>query len=312
MIKNWKIWVKAIVSLILLGILLNSVELGEISTILSGCDLIYAFIAWSLIMLFILYSAVKLRFILVSAGEAISLKPAIYSCFVAQAFNQVLPGRVGGDVIKIFYLAKFALINKVDILSAVVVDRFSNLVALLIIGCIFSPFYFKGQYQWLIYLLWTGTGVLFFLILFHQYILDRLVGWFGSRIVKENEFLKQIIRLTYTAKKSLDFIFLGIIFQVVVILVNYLVGCSIGLSIPLGYYFAFIPLLMLVTLVPVSLGGLGVRELTYVYFLSLQEVTTADALSLSILLFGLLLISSIPGLLLFTVGTEKYVEISRS
>ena len=62
---------------------------------------------------------------------------------------------------------------------------------------------------------------------------------------------------------------------------------ALGLGIPFATLFALTPAALLVAMVPMSIGGWGVRELTFVYFLGTAGVSAEAALSLSIA-FGLL------------------------
>lgn len=64
-------------------------------------------------------------------------------------------------------------------------------------------------------------------------------------------------------------------------------AAALGLGIPVATLFALTPAALLVAMVPVSIGGWGVRELTFVYFLGIAGVSAEAALSLSIT-FGLL------------------------
>jgi glycosyltransferase 2 family protein len=312
MIKNWKIWIKVAVSITILTVLLRSVELGRIYQVLSGVNLLYASSALGLIFVSVLFAAFKLTKVIQSSSIRIGWSSVTRICLISQSFNQILPGRVGGDVIRIFYLAKVENLDKLKALSAVVFDRFSNLLSMLLIGCIAAPLHFLAQHQKFIYFLWGCSLVLLILLLSHSLIFSKIESIIGKHLTGRAEFIKRLLGTAYTFNHSLKFLFLATLFQLIVILVNYCVGLALGFTLPLGYYCAFIPLLALVTLVPVSLGGLGVRELSYVFFLGLEGISTPDALGFSILIFVLLLLSSLPGLVLFTLGSEKYGEITES
>jgi hypothetical protein len=79
-----------------------------------------------------------------------------------------------------------------------------------------------------------------------------------------------------------------------------LVGRAVGLEAPWQYYFVFHPLVSILSALPVSLAGLGIREVGYVWFLSSVGHATQDhAAAFALLWFVVLLASSLAGGLVF-------------
>ena len=79
------------------------------------------------------------------------------------------------------------------------------------------------------------------------------------------------------------------------ILICYLLARAVGLQIPLEYFILFEPLVVLASMLPISLAGLGVREGMAVYLLGKIGVTPAAALSVSLSFFLLMALGSLPG-----------------
>jgi uncharacterized membrane protein YbhN (UPF0104 family) len=67
------------------------------------------------------------------------------------------------------------------------------------------------------------------------------------------------------------------------VLLNAWLGRAIGIDVPLAYWFLAVPLTKAVTLAPVSLGGLGVREATLAGLLGLVGVSASDGAAASFL-----------------------------
>ncbi|MEE8311166.1 MAG: lysylphosphatidylglycerol synthase transmembrane domain-containing protein [Candidatus Binatia bacterium] len=79
-----------------------------------------------------------------------------------------------------------------------------------------------------------------------------------------------------------------------------LVGAAVGLDVPWPYYFVFHPLVSIFSALPISLAGLGIREMGTVYLLSeVAGVPRDTAVAFSILWLGVLLISTLAGGLVF-------------
>lgn len=79
------------------------------------------------------------------------------------------------------------------------------------------------------------------------------------------------------------------------ILICYLLAKAVGLQIPLAYFILFEPLVVLASMLPISLAGLGVREGMAVYLLGKIGVAPAAALSVSLSFFLLVALGSLPG-----------------
>ena len=74
-------------------------------------------------------------------------------------------------------------------------------------------------------------------------------------------------------------------FQGVDILASYCFVLGLRIELPFSYFLVLFPIVYLVTVLPISLGGLGVRESILVYFLHQAGVTASDAVSLSFLIY---------------------------
>ena len=94
---------------------------------------------------------------------------------------------------------------------------------------------------------------------------------------------------------------LSIIAQYFIIICYILIGVSLGINLSIAIYFIIIPIIFLATSLPISVGGLGVREGVIVSLFSLFNVDTQSAIALSILYFITILLLSLPvGLVLLT------------
>jgi len=96
---------------------------------------------------------------------------------------------------------------------------------------------------------------------------------------------------------------LSAMFQTTNIVAVFLLSRAMNLGLSVTVVFAVVPIVSLATIIPISLGGLGVREVTLVFLLSRFEVMTSDAITLSFLIYlNFIFVGSIGGCLQF-VGT---------
>jgi uncharacterized membrane protein YbhN (UPF0104 family) len=86
---------------------------------------------------------------------------------------------------------------------------------------------------------------------------------------------------------------------VVTTLAWYAVALALGMTLAPFYFFLFNPLLVFVLLVPISFNGLGPKEATAVFFFGLVGVPGEVALALSLIFHLLIVLTSLPGGLLW-------------
>ena len=91
----------------------------------------------------------------------------------------------------------------------------------------------------------------------------------------------------------------SLLVQFLRILTIYYAGLSLGAAVPLLDYLVLVPVTTVITLLPVSLSGLGVREGAFVWFFGRAGMREATAFSLGLLVFGL-------SLVLWVVGAALY------
>ncbi len=73
------------------------------------------------------------------------------------------------------------------------------------------------------------------------------------------------------------------------------IGWAFGLHVPFVYFLVIVPTIFLLIMLPISIGGLGVREAAYVYLFGLVGVAPEAALGLAIVNYLLRLLSVLTG-----------------
>jgi uncharacterized protein (TIRG00374 family) len=90
--------------------------------------------------------------------------------------------------------------------------------------------------------------------------------------------------------------------QVLRIVQAYCLGRALGIGTPLATYFALIPLILLVMLLPVTINGIGTSQVAFVWFFGHVGVLDPEAFALSILFLALGVVGNLPGGLLYVLG----------
>ena len=97
----------------------------------------------------------------------------------------------------------------------------------------------------------------------------------------------------------------SIVVQALRVFQAFYLGRSLGIDVPLAAYFAFIPLILLIMLLPITINGLGTSQAAFVWFFARAGVTSAAAFALSVLFVALGIVGNLPGALLYAAGSGE-------
>lgn len=205
----------------------------------------------------------------------------MWECFklnlIGLFFNYVMPGGVGGDVVKGFYIVKEHPGNRMGAAISVLLDRVMGLYAMLLLA-LGSLFLHRQEVManpklFLITQTLVGLFILFTLALALAFSEKfRSSGWqsflqrfkLGQKLVLAYESVYTYSHHLGTLGKS---VILSLVSQVLAIILIWWLGINLGFSdIPLATYFAVAPLGFMVTAVPISPAGVGVGQMAF-YFL---------------------------------------------
>jgi len=95
------------------------------------------------------------------------------------------------------------------------------------------------------------------------------------------------------------------LFNTLLVLLNYLTAYAVGMRLGLAYFFLFVPVLSLTLMLPISIGGLGVREGVAVVLFTQAGVDEAVAVAASLAVFGVSRATSLLGGLLYLLQSMR-------
>ena len=92
--------------------------------------------------------------------------------------------------------------------------------------------------------------------------------------------------------------------QLLRVLQAYALGRSLGLHVPLAAYLAFVPVILLVMLLPITIYGLGTSQVAFAALFARVGVSTGDAVALSLLFIALGVLGNLPGAFIYVTKRE--------
>ncbi len=239
--------------------------------------------------------------------KALGLKTKRFSAmrwfFTGIFCNLFLPSSIGGDVVKGLGLAK-EVGHKPKVFASIVLDRlvgFAGIVLVASIAFLFGHKIVQDMSVLLSIAVMAMVSVGFVAVLFSHRIFSRVCKAFAVWPKVKDSLMNlhyDIVLLKGKQKQAWETVGISILAQLILAVEFYLTAKGMHQDISLVYFIIFSPIVCVVTSLP-SIGGLGVREIGWVYLLSKVGVHEGVALGLSLINFGFMIIVGLLGGLLY-------------
>jgi uncharacterized protein (TIRG00374 family) len=274
---------------ILAFLLFREVRIKNIPDALKDINLLLLVLSFSLHALGLLISAYRWQILIHAQEDDVPLGFLAKSYLVGNFFNLFLPTRFGGDVMRIWDGSRYSR-SILKSSAIVLVERFTGIIILLSFA--FGVSLLRLDMAKKLPVIWVSLlvgflgllAVLLFLTPLAHILLRRIpekgiLTKIKTKVVE----LREII-LVYRKKRAAFFkaLFWALLLQINVILHYYLAGRAFHLEIPLLDYFIFIPIILLILTIPVTISGLGLREMLFIQIFSTYGIADYTAFSFSL------------------------------
>jgi uncharacterized protein (TIRG00374 family) len=243
-----------------------------------------------------LITGIRWHWLMQMLGIRISLARAFVLNMVGAFYSTFMPGSTGGDVLKAYYASKFTAMRMHAVMS-VIVDRLIGVVALILIGGVMAAWQYQirecREVAVICGLIVLGTAA--GLTIFCNPTLRRISGldFIISRLPMQQQVQTALDAIEVYRQRPwlvLGTVVMTFPVHMTVIVSAMFIGTAFNLPLPLMYYWAAVPVIVLVGSIPISPQGAGVMEilalqLTRVYGTSAGQ---AVAWTMCIRLIGIL------------------------
>lgn len=298
----FKIMLRAVVSLLVLALIARSVDPGHAWDVLQRAR--WDLLALALLMQFGSTAIAAYRWQLIMRNLKFGQTFSFYfrSYFKGMFFNQALPASIGGDAVRVLDMAGRGF-RKRDALYGVMVDRVTGLGALIslsLLAYLVRPDLLPAKVYYAILAIFAAGAI----------------GFSGLLLLSRTRWLDHNPRLALLKSIStrlpqafsahrLQLLVSSLLIPLFALLGFFATGWALGLRYDLTTYFAIVPPAIVLTIIPVSIAGWGVREGALVGLFSLIGANKTTVLMMS-LLYGLaLIVVSLPGLVIFLKGHQR-------
>ncbi len=221
--------------------------------------------------------------------------------YIGMLFNLVLPTSVGGDVVRAWYRARQqGAGRRTAALLSVLADRVNGVLVLVALAAVAAACCTVPLPRWVLAAV-AGVAAGSLAGVACLPLVPRL-----QRLLPGNARLQRLAdgtRLYLQHGRVMAWVTaLSVVVQGANVAVVWLVGEALGLPVPPLFYGVMVPLVTLLTLLPVSVNGMGLREVGTVAMLAPLGIDAASAVTLSLLVFAVMSAASLSGLCFYLFG----------
>ncbi len=278
-----KVALKLLISLALLWFIIQQIDIKRVIATLASINIFYFIVGFLLYNLSKFISAIRLNYYFKEIGIDLPFWHNLRLYYLGMFYNLFLPGGIGGDGYKAYLLKKHYKKKLGPILKALLFDRISGLIALLFLAALLFLFsrYAIAPLNYLAPAVAITIYPLFYLISSKKEIFMRYFT-----ITNILGFLVQFIQLLSA---------LALLF-------------ALDPHLPIIEFLVLFLISSVVSVLPITIGGVGVRELTFLYGLKFINLSPNSGIAFSFLFFLVTLLSSAIGI--FFIHSAKNLPLA--
>ena len=303
-------WVRIAGSLVFLGVLLAFLPLHKLALALRSISLTLWLWILAGFLTTHLIGVVKWRLTLHISNARLTFGQAV-RCYFAGLFGTVfLPSVVGGDVVRMGLAFRIER-NRTGVLLGSLVDRLLDTISLAVVagvGALLLPGTLDQRHR----RAFLALAVVFALAFVGLLVLLKAVPWRRLPFKMRRLFVK--LRRAWRSMASqpqyvLVSLLLGIIIQANLVLLSLMIAAACGLHVSYRVWLLVWPLAKLLALVPLTLGGLGIREAGLVALLRPFDVSAALSVAVGLAWESIIIAGGlVAGLISFLIGGTDFAR----
>lgn len=264
-------------------VVFSKVSIVDIWQVVVHADITSLFIAFIFFNVSKVFSSVRLNQYFHFLDIFLSQLSALKLYYIGMFYNLFLPGGIGGDGYKVYLLKRYyPQVEVKSLLAVTLLDRVSGLIPLLFLGALFYTLSnFGGR--------WILIDILAILTIIAAFPLLYL----GTRL-----FFKRYLPLFLSST------LLGTIVQIFQVLSALFIVLAISEGDYMLEYLTLFLISSVVAVLPLSIGGVGIREITFLYGLQLIALEVEGGVTFALIFFMITALSSLLGVF-FSANTKQ-------
>lgn len=293
LLRSW--WTRLLVSVAILAYLASTLDMTASLRAVLTVDRGPLALVLALVAIDRLVMIARWVLLLRATGAPIAAAGAARIFLISSFIGSFLPAGVGGDAARAYGLSRVTDAGP-DALASVIVDRVLGILALLTMGVV-------GVIVWMPAsdLDWRAAAAALFVaaVCVGVFWADRLLTPIAHLVPPLHRVALAISRYRDHRSALTHVMLWSVVVQVLRIVQAYVLGLGLGIQVPFRYYLLFMPVGLLMLLLPISVSGFGVPQGVIVWLLRPMGVADERAFALATLIVLTGLAGNLPGLLLW-------------
>jgi uncharacterized membrane protein YbhN (UPF0104 family) len=302
--------IKIVISAALLYLALRKANFSDLASRIDVASLGWIGLAISATFLQIFIGVLRWRIVSAACGAPLTTRQAMRYNLIGAFFNQTLPSSIGGDAVRLWLVARAGAGWRAATYS-IFVDRAIGLIALAIMIVASLPWSYHliadpyGRSALLLLDFAALAGGVGFLIL-GRLRWPWLKTWWGTHHIYACAVIAN--RVVFSRERGVTIAALSILVHVLAVVIAWCVVQSIAAPVGFGQIFQLIPPIMLITMLPISIAGWGVREATMALAFGYAGLMTNEGINVSLLFGAVSFIVGAFGGLVWIFSAEKAAQ----
>lgn len=282
--------VKILVSVILLALLLHYTGFENTLSRLSKANLWYIPVGVALYLFAQVVSSYRWKFLSAAIGFKLSLREFYDYYLIGMFFNLFLPGAIGGDMLRMFYLAKSANRKKREALLTLLAERGVGLVALLLLISLVCITPAMAAVDLTLPLKLFSLPTVYFDLRLILLCLSAclLAGYLALWLAPLERLVEKIPKMELIGQAKVYWANVGLLAKSVSISLfvhalmvgmHLLIATALDVHVDILYITVVYGVVSLASVLPIAFNGFGVREGTYLLLLTKAGLTPETAMA---------------------------------
>lgn len=305
-----KLALKIVISIVLIVLIVRMLNLQELAEVFGHANWPLVGLGFALFLAAQVMRTIRWHLLIVCQKSDLPLWATLNAMFVGLFFNMFLPAELGGDVVRGLWLDR-AVGRRSATFASVLADRIMGMLTMAVLAA-WAIVTGARHTSAATTLLVAGLCVVL-LVFTVAAASERVAGFFahlrvlallprrldlGGRLLRFSAALRVYRGRPRVIAYALVW---SLVFQAAVYVSYWILALGLGVPAPMWSFFAFIPLITIITMVPASLNGIGAREMGYAHFFAEVGLSTSQAVALSIASYAFLVAASLVGGVVYAV-----------
>jgi len=306
--------IKLAVTAAIFAYLFSILDVREIPALVSRAKPHLLLLSFAVFVSRNIFGALRNKVLLAYKSFDFSLAALVRLYFIGFFFNLFLPTVVGGDIARGYYLYTYSG-GKEETISSILVERALGILAMMFLSVVSIALaeavglnVVADRTIKVIFCLF-GAGLVLSLLFFcertervlERALPERLTRKFRSPM----NVVLHVIKYNKAPSVLLYAFVLSLLFQFLSIVSTYLISSALGSSMDFLYFLMLLPVIWLISMVPISINGLGLREGSFVFLFGAAGMQKETAMTISVIwLAQTILLGVMGGIAFLAEGTS--------